>query len=193
MEGKEKMNLPNKLTVLRVLLVPIFIFFLLSDYIYNNLIYALGVFILASITDMLDGKIARKIGLVTDFGKFLDPLADKILVLSALVCFVEMGLIGSVPVVIILAREFVVTSVRLVASNKGKVIAANIFGKLKTFVQIISICGILLLKYLSNLYQFDPFFCKVTSNLLIYLSVIFSVISGLIYIKENLAFIKQKK
>lgn len=186
------MNLPNKLTVLRVLLVPIFIFFLLSKGIYNNLIYALGVFILASITDMLDGKIARKSDLVTDFGKFLDPLADKILVLSALVCFVEMNLISSVPVIIILAREFVVTSVRLVASNKGKVIPANIFGKLKTCVQIISICGILLLSYLRNLYHFDSNFCSLTFNLLIYLSAFFSVVSGIIYIKENIEFIKQK-
>lgn len=186
------MNLPNKLTVLRVLLVPIFIFFLLSDFIYNNLICALGVFILASITDMLDGKIARKSGMITDFGKFLDPLADKILILSALVCFVEMGLINSVPVIIILAREFIVTSVRLMASNKGKVIAANIFGKIKTCVQIISICGILLLSYLSGLYHFDSNFCRLTFNLLIYLSAFFSVVSGIIYIKENMEFIKQK-
>lgn len=186
------MNLANKLTVLRILLVPIFIFFLLSDYIYNNLIFALGVFILASITDMLDGKIARKSGSVTDFGKFLDPLADKILVLSALVCFVEVNLINSVPVIIILAREFIVTSVRLVASNKGKVIPANIFGKLKTCVQIISICSILLLKYLSDLYHFDSNFCNLTFNFLIYVSAVFSVISGCIYIKENLEFIKQK-
>lgn len=186
------MNLANKLTILRVLLVPIFIFFLLSKSIYNNLIFALGVFILASITDMLDGKIARKSGSVTDFGKFLDPLADKILVLSALVCFVEMNLISSVPVIIILAREFVVTSVRLVASNKGKVIPANIFGKLKTCVQIISICSILLLKYLSDLYHFDSNFCNLTFNFLIYVSAVFSVISGCIYIKENLEFIKQK-
>lgn len=186
------MNLANKLTVLRILLVPIFIFFLLSDYIYNNLIFALGVFILASITDMLDGKIARKSGSVTDFGKFLDPLADKILVLSALVCFVEMNLINSVPVIIILAREFVVTSVRLVASNKGKVIPANIFGKLKTCVQMISICSILLLSYLSDLCHFDSNFCSLTFNFLIYVSAVFSIISGCIYIKENLEFIKQK-
>jgi len=186
------MNLPNKLTALRVLLVPFFIFFLLSDYICNNLICALGVFILASITDMLDGKIARKSGQITDFGKFLDPLADKILVLSALVCFVEMGLISSVPVIIILAREFIVTSVRLVASSKGKVIAANIFGKLKTCVQIISICGILLLKYIGNLYRFDSNFCRFIFDLLIYLSAFFSVLSGYIYIKKNIEFIKQK-
>lgn len=187
------MNLPNKLTVLRILLVPIFIFFLLNCHINNNLIYALGIFILASITDMLDGKIARKSGLVTDFGKFLDPLADKILVLSALVCFVEMGLISSVPVIIILAREFVVTAVRLAASNGGKVIAANIFGKLKTCVQIISICGILLLKYIANLHSLNPLFCTLSFDFLIYLSVIFSIVSGYVYIKENLEFIKQKK
>ena len=103
------MNLPNKLTVARVVLVPFFIFFLLTDIVPKSSLWALVVFALASITDALDGHIARSRNLVTNFGKFLDPLADKVLVISALVCFVEMGLAGAVPVIIIIAREFMVS------------------------------------------------------------------------------------
>ncbi|MBR1779556.1 MAG: CDP-diacylglycerol--glycerol-3-phosphate 3-phosphatidyltransferase [Clostridia bacterium] len=187
------MNIPNQLTILRILLVPIFIYFLLSDYIENNLLYALIVFILASVTDFFDGKIARKAGLITDFGKFLDPLADKILVLSAFVCFVELGLIGAIPVIIMLTREFLVTSIRLSASSSGKVVSANILGKIKTFTQMISICLILFFKHLSKFIdQVDYGFCEVTFNLLIIASVIFSTISGYTYIKENLRYIKLK-
>ena len=133
------MNLSNKLTVLRIFLVPIFILFLETEKIPNNFLFALIVFIIAALTDLFDGKIARKRHQITDFGKFLDPLADKILTLSAFMCFIEMNLISAIPVIIIMAREFAVTSVRLVAATQNEVIAANNLGKVKTVIQIFSI------------------------------------------------------
>ncbi len=137
----KKMNLPNKLTLLRIALVPAVIACILIDFPFHFL--AAGVlFGIASITDALDGKIARRDNLITDFGKFADPLADKILVISVLVCFVKLGLCGAVPLIIIIFREFTVTSVRLVAAAKGKVIAANMWGKVKTVSQIVAICAI---------------------------------------------------
>ena len=126
------MNLPNKLTLLRALLVPVFIVFALIDKIPLNYTAALIVFALASLTDALDGHIARKNNLVTTFGKFLDPLADKVLVISALAVFVDLGIISAVPFVIIIAREFMVSGLRLVAADSRVVVAAGFWGKLKT-------------------------------------------------------------
>ncbi len=126
------MNLPNKLTLLRVILVPFYVFFMLTDIVPFSPVIALAIFAAASATDALDGHIARSSNLVTTFGKFLDPLADKVLVVSALMCMVERGVIGSVPVIIIVAREFMVSGLRLVTANEGVVVAAGIWGKLKT-------------------------------------------------------------
>lgn len=125
------MNLPNKLTVLRVILVPFFVFFLLgADWIGSFSPYiALIIFIVASLTDMLDGKIARKYNLITNFGKFMDPLADKLLVCSALICFVDMHRMPTWVVLIVIAREFIISGFRLVAAEGGTVIAAGIWGK----------------------------------------------------------------
>ncbi|MFI3207463.1 MAG: CDP-diacylglycerol--glycerol-3-phosphate 3-phosphatidyltransferase [Clostridia bacterium] len=120
------MNIPNKLTVIRVLLVPFFVFFCMADFIPHNILLALIVFAVASITDYFDGMIARRDNLITDFGKFADPLADKILVMAALICFVANGSIDVWQVTLIMFREFAVTSIRLVAAGNGKVIAANI-------------------------------------------------------------------
>ena len=136
------MNLPNKLTVGRIILVPFFVAAMLIDFPLHHLV-ALIIFVIASLTDMLDGKIARKNNLVTDFGKFADPLADKILVLAALLCFVQNGYCDCVAVIIVLFREFSVTSIRLISASKGKVVAANIFGKIKTVSQMIAIIAIL--------------------------------------------------
>lgn len=141
----KKMNLPNKLTMLRILLVPAVIACILIDFPFH-LFAAAVLFGIASITDALDGKIARRDNLITDFGKFADPLADKILVISVLVCFVKLGLCGAVPLIIIIFREFAVTSVRLVAAAKGKVIAANMWGKVKTVSQIVAIGAIFLMQ-----------------------------------------------
>lgn len=135
------MNLPNKLTLLRVLLVPFFVASLLWGQGQNQIlrVVALIIFIVASLTDMLDGQIARRYHLVTNFGKFMDPLADKLLVCSALICFVELRQISAVVVIIIIAREFVISGFRLVAADAGVVIAASWWGKLKTVSQMIAV------------------------------------------------------
>ncbi|MDE7176607.1 MAG: CDP-diacylglycerol--glycerol-3-phosphate 3-phosphatidyltransferase [Lachnospiraceae bacterium] len=134
------MNLPNKLTMFRVVLIPFFVVFLLVDItLYDNWI-ALAIFVVASLTDLLDGKIARKYNLVTNFGKFMDPLADKLLVCSALICLVEMERIAAWMVIVIIAREFIISGFRLVASDNGVVIAASYWGKFKTTFQMVMIC-----------------------------------------------------
>lgn len=135
------MNLPNKLTILRVIMIPVFVVFMLfpaagtaSKWI------ALVLFVTASLTDLLDGHIARKYNLVTNFGKFMDPLADKLLVCSALICLVELRKIPAWIVIVIIAREFIISGFRLVASDNGVVIAASYWGKFKTTFQMIMIC-----------------------------------------------------
>lgn len=134
------MNLPNKLTVLRLIFIPFYIFFLMTDFFSFTSHIALFLFILASLTDMADGKIARKRNLITDFGKFADPLADKILVLSGMVCCVALGKLPFWICIIILARDFAVDGLRLIMSSSGKVIAASYWGKFKTAFQMIMIC-----------------------------------------------------
>ncbi len=192
------MNLPNKLTVLRILLVPFFVAALLIDFPLNNLV-ALALFGAASLTDMFDGKIARKRGLITDFGKFADPLADKILVISALLCFVQLGLCDCVAVIIVLFREFVVTSIRLIAAAKGKVIAANMWGKVKTVTQIVAIVCVLVMQTVLDLgglgvqlpAALPPIF-TVIGEVLIWISTFFAVISGVVYVAQNRQFISEK-
>ncbi len=147
------MNLPNKLTVFRMILIVPFVILLLGGFhewgwftaIFGGILeyvdfIALAIFIIASLTDLVDGKIARKYNLVTNFGKFMDPLADKLLVCSAMICLVEMGRIPAWIVIIIIAREFIISGFRLVASDKGVVIAANYWGKFKTTFQMIMVC-----------------------------------------------------
>ena len=144
------MNLPNKLTLARVIMVPVFLFFILNHqeflpfYIpaiepYCKWI-ALGIFILAAITDALDGKIARKYNLVTNFGKFMDPLADKLLVNLALIALMLLGKVNPWLVMLIIARDFIISGFRLVAAEKGSVIAASIWGKVKTAAQMVMVC-----------------------------------------------------
>ena len=182
------MNLPNKLTVLRVIMVPFFVFFMLTDVggAANKWI-ALVLFIVASLTDMLDGKIARARGLVTNFGKFLDPLADKVLVITALTVFVELKefRMSAIPLVIIIAREFMVSGLRLLAAEEGVVIAAGIWGKLKTAFTMVTIVGVM--AYLSLAYDFGlavPDFVKTwILGALIWISTALTIISGLVYLK----------
>ena len=135
------MNLPNKLTVLRMILIPFFVVCLLAQGgTVQSLRYAaVAIFIVASLTDLLDGKIARKYNLVTNFGKFMDPLADKLLVCSALICLIELGQIPSWMVIIIVSREFIISGFRLVAAEQGIVIAASYWGKWKTTFQMIAV------------------------------------------------------
>ncbi|MCD7725512.1 MAG: CDP-diacylglycerol--glycerol-3-phosphate 3-phosphatidyltransferase [Clostridiales bacterium] len=134
------MNLPNKLTMFRVLLIPFFVAFMLADLTAYDKWIALAIFIIASLTDLLDGKIARKYHLVTNFGKFMDPLADKLLVCSALICLVALEKIPAWIVIVIIAREFIISGFRLIASDNGVVIAASYWGKFKTTFQMVMIC-----------------------------------------------------
>lgn len=194
------MNTPNKLTLLRVLLVPIFLItFLMCDFIPFNFVFALSIFIAASITDFVDGYLARKNNQITTFGKFLDPLADKILVISALICFVEYGLASAVAVIIIIAREFAVTSIRLIAaSNDGTVIAANQIGKIKTVVQLVAIITPLVLLAVNQILPFNSFLpfelpIAIISNVLVTLAMIFTAYSGVVYIMENKELINTTK
>ena len=134
------MNLPNKLTVLRVIMIPFFVVFMLMDITgAADKWIALAIFIVASLTDLLDGKIARKYNLVTNFGKFMDPLADKLLVSAAMICMIEKGMLASWIVIIIISREFIISGFRLVASDGGIVIAASYWGKFKTVFQMMMI------------------------------------------------------
>lgn len=193
------MNLPNKLTVGRIILVPFFVVALLANFPLNNAV-ALIIFIAASLTDMFDGKIARKNGLITDFGKFADPLADKILVLAALLCFVQLGICDCVAVIIVLFREFSVTSIRLIAASKGKVVASNMWGKAKTVSQMIAIIAVIAMQIVLELPEvrlnfintatFEPIFF-VVGEILIWISVVFTIISGVVYIIQNRQFISQ--
>ena len=137
------MNLPNKLTLLRIVLVPVFVVVLYLNFPYNNLV-ALAIFILASLTDLLDGKIARKYHLVTDFGKFMDPIADKLLVTAALLVFVDWHMMPAWVAIVVIAREFIVSALRLVAASNGRVIAAGWSGKVKTASTMVCICVMLL-------------------------------------------------
>lgn len=182
------MNLANKLTLFRVILVPFFIAALMIPVIPCRNTIALVIFALASITDMLDGKVARKYNMITDLGKFLDPLADKVLVAAALICFIELGYAAAWAVWLIMAREFMVSGVRLVAagSEKKLVIAANIWGKLKTASTMVSICLILILHILLDDFGIitADFPVQTITDILIYICTFLTVLSGIIYLYD---------
>ncbi len=173
------MNLANRLTLIRVFLIPVFIFvlYLFSNQTGNYL--AAAIFTVASLTDLLDGYIARSRNMVTDFGKFLDPLADKLLVASALIYFVETGELSAVIVIVIISREFIITGFRLVAANKQKVLAAGIWGKVKTFVTMVMIVVLLL--------NINLMFFQWLEIILVFLATLFTVISAIDYIIKNIS------
>lgn len=173
------MNLPNKLTMFRIFLIPFFVFFLLTDLVPGSNYIALGIFALASLTDLFDGKIARKYNLVTNFGKFMDPIADKLLVAAALIAFVETGAIPAWIVIILIAREFVVSGFRLVASDAGIVLAAGWSGKFKTAIQMVMCC--LLIVGLGERF----FAMYVVEQVLIYASLVLSIVSMIEYLVKN--------
>lgn len=170
------MNTPNKLTLLRVILIPFFVVCMLAVNAGWGKWEALAIFIIASLTDMLDGYLARRDNLVTNFGKFMDPLADKLLVCSAMICLVDMERIPSWVVIIIIGREFVISGFRLIASDNGVVIAANYWGKIKTVCQMIMI--IVVIADLGGVFV-------VVEQVLIYLSLILTVISLATYLWDN--------
>ena len=172
------MNLPNKLTLLRICLIPVFVIVMLSQ-MNNFFLISCIIFILASITDFLDGRIARKHNLVTDFGKFMDPLADKLLVLSALICMIEYNLVAGWMVIIIVARELTVSILRAIAADNGKVIAASVGGKIKTTSQMIAIILLLIGANYSN--ETIVFI----GTIAMYIATIFTLYSGIDYLYKN--------
>lgn len=172
------MNLPNKLTVMRVILIPFFVAALLYDNgsSQNMRIVANVIFIVASLTDLFDGKIARKYNLVTNFGKFMDPLADKLLVCSALICLIQLGQLPAWVVIIIISREFIISGFRLVAADNGIVIAASYWGKFKTTFQMIAV-----ILMIFNI----PALATVTMIMLV-IAVVLTVISLVDYVAKNI-------
>ena len=172
------MNLPNKLTLLRICLIPVFVILMLSQ-VSNFFLISCIIFIIASITDFLDGKIARKYNLVTDFGKFMDPLADKLLVLSASTCMIAYDLVASWMVIIIVARELTVSILRAIAADNGKVIAASGGGKIKTTSQMIAIILLLIGANYSNSQ------IVFVGTIAMYIATIFTLYSGIDYLYKN--------
>lgn len=177
------MNLPNKLTMFRVVLIPVFVLFMLVDITSVDKWIALAIFIAASLTDLLDGKIARKYNLVTNFGKFMDPLADKLLVCSALICLVEMAKLPAWMVIVIIAREFIISGFRLIAADNGVVIAASYWGKFKTTFQMVMIC--LLIADIESIH--------VLTTVIVWIALLLTVISLIDYLVKNRAVMKETK
>ena len=174
------MNLPNKLTVVRVLMIPFFVWFMLPSLggeMAASKSIALAIFCIASLTDLLDGKIARKYNLVTNFGKFMDPLADKLLVGAAMICLVEMGRLPAWIVIVIISREFIISGFRLIASDNGIVIAASYWGKFKTVFQMAMIIVLIA--------AFEGSVFEVVEQILIWVSLILTIVSLVDYIRKN--------
>ena len=171
------MNLPNKLTILRVIMIPFFVFFLLCQGGENRTFRMIAVvlFIIASLTDLLDGKIARKYNMVTNFGKFMDPLPDKLLVCSALICLIELGQLPAWMVIVIISREFIISGFRLVASDNGVVIAASYWGKFKTTFQMIAVILLIL----------DIPALRLVTTLCVWVALALTIISLVDYIAKN--------
>lgn len=191
------MNLPNKLTVLRICMTPFFLLALLLNFPHHYLV-ALLIFAAASLTDMIDGNIARSRNLITDFGKFLDPLADKMLTTAAFLGFIKLNLGFGIEWItfIVLIREFLITSLRLVSAGKGTVIAANIWGKAKTVSQMAAIILTILGQYLVSLIPASAGLSTVVlivTNISLWVSAIMTVISGVIYVVQNAKFIDPEK
>ena len=177
------MNAPNMLTILRVVMIPFFVAFLLLDITEYDKYIALAIFIAASFTDTLDGYLARKNNQVTNFGKFMDPLADKLLVSAAMICLVELDMIPSWVVIVIISREFIISGFRLIASDNGVVIAASYWGKFKTTFQMIMICLMI-----ANLEPLQLF-----TDIVMWIALILTVVSLMDYLIKNKEVMKETK
>lgn len=191
------MNTPNKLTVARIIATPFFMAAMLIDFDHHFLV-ALILFAAASVTDLIDGKMARKHNLITDFGKFLDPLADKMLTTAAFLGFIELKIGHGITWIafIVLLREFLITSLRLISSGKGKVIAANIWGKCKTVSQMFAIVFVLAAQYIMSVTETSAQLqtvYSVATDIVLWISAVLTVISGLVYVKQNKDFIDPTK
>ena len=180
------MNTPNKLTIARMILVPFFVLFILTGWGGDaNRYICLAIFVVASITDWFDGYLARKNNLVTNFGKFMDPLADKLLVCSALICMIELDRLPAWFVIIIIAREFIISGFRLIAAENGVVIAANYWGKFKTTFQMLMVIVLIL--------NFDNCYFQLLGTVLTYIALVLTVVSLIDYLWKNTAVLKEQK
>lgn len=184
------MNLPNKLTIFRMILILPFVVLLLGGHagwgwLAGNVAdyLALAIFVIASLTDLLDGKIARKYNLITNFGKFMDPMADKLLVCAALICLVELGRIPSWIVIVIISREFIISGFRLIASDNGRVLAASYWGKFKTTFQMIMVCLML-----ANIEQL-----QILTTIIMWIALVLTIVSLLDYLIKNKDVMKEKE
>jgi CDP-diacylglycerol--glycerol-3-phosphate 3-phosphatidyltransferase len=190
------MNVPNLLTLIRMALVPVFIvfFYLGQGGIQLYSILAFAVFVIASATDAIDGHIARKLGLITNFGKLMDPLADKVLTTAAFIVFSDIGLIPAWAVIVILTREFAITGLRGVAASEGVVIAADLSGKLKTVFQMVSICVILLGEAISQIQQIHSLwvFISCAGIVLFWAAIVLTVYSGIEYLWKGRKLLNMK-
>lgn len=188
-----KLNTPNKLTIARMIISPVFLAVILWDSLPHRFLLSMIIFIAASVTDAIDGKMARKNNQVTNFGKLLDPIADKVLTTAALLAFMKLGLCNIWIVMIVLTREFAIASIRMIAASNGVVIPANIWGKLKTVSQMV-FTGFIM--FLGEIYTYVPnivpgvtvpwwLTLEGISNALLWITAILTVISGIIYIKDS--------
>lgn len=175
------MNIANKITLVRIFLVPVFVLFMLTDFTEYNSLIAFIVFVIATITDKIDGTIARKYNLVTDFGKFLDPIADKLLVSSALICLTADGTLPAWITIVIIGREFIISAFRLVCADTGKTVAATWWGKSKTIAQMVTIIVLLM-----NIPQL-----AILETILIYVSLALTIISLVDYFVKNINVLKE--
>ncbi|MBR5938040.1 MAG: CDP-diacylglycerol--glycerol-3-phosphate 3-phosphatidyltransferase [Clostridiales bacterium] len=209
------MNLPNKLSLMRIILVPFILLFMLPIHIGSfapagwnefiveyGMIVAAGLFVIASVTDLLDGKIARKYNLITNLGKFLDSLADKMLIISVLIAFVDLNRISAVWVCIIVLREFAVTGIRMLASAKGVVMAAKMIGKVKTVTQMVAVTYLMFESLLIRIFSaanssWDKIDItnnvQLVGNILFLICVLMTIISGMDYLLKNLEYFKEEK
>ena len=197
------MNVPNRLTILRIILVPVFLLFMVpvfGDSTFSQFVLSDGgrvvatfLFIFASLTDLLDGLLARRMGLVSNFGKFLDPIADKLLVIAGFSAFVELGRVSSFVLMVIVAREFIVTGIRLVAAERGVVIAASWFGKIKAVVQMLTLIFLLIEPFITgSSYSTDAFSAAYVlfANIMIIATLVLTILSGIDYWFKNRVMLK---